>query len=290
MTTFNTQNSVSFALRHKYFQSSLQQVLRNALVSRAVFAFDESNLKTIENPYISTSGTATIQAVAGTYAVTAMATTEDSLTIADEVLVPTHIFDFEKKTANFNLFADFLDDMAYQVALKVDQFAINKITDVGSGTYTTPAGGFTTAANIPVICANLLSKVAGYAGGVANTPFLVIESTDVVGFAQAQVASGFSYADLALKNGFMTNYMGIEIYVVRSGTFTNTDLGTFTTDNAGHRLFGIKGLAPVGTAGGFGYDEKMVTGKTGREVVAYGYVGATVWANHRTLFVDITLA
>jgi len=41
--------------------------------------------------------------------------------------------------------------------------------------------------------------------------------------------------------------------------------------------------------GGFTYDEKMVSGKTGREVVAYGYVGAKIWAPHTSLFVNITL-
>lgn len=290
MSTFNTQNTVSFALRHKYFQTGLQQALRNSLISEAVFRRDTSNLKTIENPYISTSGTATLAAVGGTYTITAMATTEDSLSVADEVIVPTHVFDFESKTANFNLIADFLDDLMYQVAFTVDKFVLNKLLDIATGTYTTPAGGFTTAANVPVICANLLSKVAGYAGGLGSNPFLVIESTDLVGFAQAQVASGFSYADAALRNGFMTSYMGIDIYVIRTGTFVTATLGTLTAVNSGHRLFGLKNLGVFATPGGFSYEEKSITLKTGKEVVAYGYVGAKIWAPHLPLFVDITIA
>lgn len=290
MTTFNTQNTVSFALRHKYFQSGLQQALRNALVSEAICKVDRSDLKTIENPYISTSGTITQQAVAGTYTVTAMATTEDSLAVADEIIVPTHIFDFELKTANFDLITDFLDDMIYQVTYQVDKFVLNKLLDIATGTYTTPAGGFTTAANIPVICSNLLSKVAGYAGGLAASPFLVIESTDVVGFAQAQVASGFAYADAALNNGMMGSYMGIDIYVIRTGTFVTATVGTLTSVNAGHRFFGLKNLAVFASPRGVQYVEKDVTLKLGKEVVAYAYVGTKIWANFLGLFVDITLA
>ena len=290
MATFNTQNSVSFALRHKYFKSGLQQALRNALVSEAICKVDRSELKTIENPYISTSGTITHQAVAGTYTVSALATTEDSLAVADEIIVPTHIFDFEMRTANFNLITDFLDDLIYQVNFQVDKFVLNKLLDIATGTYTTPAGGFTTAANIPVICSNLLSKVAGYAGGLGANPFLVIESTDIVGFAQAQVASGFNYADSALNNGFMSNYMGIDIYVIRSGTFVTATLGTLTAVNSGHRFFGLKNLALFASPRGVQYEEKAVSLKTGKEVIAYAYVGAKIWAPHLPLFVDITLA
>lgn len=289
MATIGTQNSVTFVNRHKYFQAGLQQALRNSLISEAVFKVDRSDLKTIENPYISTSGTITQQAVAGTYSTSALATTEDSLIVADEVIVPTHVFDFEQRFSRSDLAADFLDDMIYQVSFQIDKFVLNKILDIATGTYTTPAGGFTAAANIPVICSNLLSKVAGYAGGIGANPFLVIESTDLVGFAQAQVASGFNYADAALRNGFMTSYMGIDIYVIRTGTFVTATVGTLTAVNSGHRLFGLKNLGVYASPRGVQYEEKAVSGKTGKEVVAWGYVGAKVWAPHLPLFVDITI-
>ncbi len=278
----------TYALRHKYFKSGLNQALRNALIAEAICTVDRSDLKTIENPYI-TATTATIQAVAGTYTVNAMTVTDDSLSVNDEVVDATQIFDFEMKTANFDLMADFLDELIYRVAAKIDQFVLNKILSLASGTYSTPAGGFTTAANVAVICGNLISKVAGFQSGVASNPFLVIESTDLVGFAQAQVASGFSYADAALNNGFMNNYMGIDIYVIRTGTFVTSTLGTLSAVNAGHRLFGITNLAVYASPRGLQYEEKGVTAKTGKEVVAYGYVGAYLWTPHAPLFVNITL-
>lgn len=279
----------TYALRNKYFKSNLEVALRNALVAEKICNVDKSDEKTIQNPYI-TNQTATIQAVAGTYTPAAMTVTDDALTVADEVWASTHVFDFETRTANFNLAANLLEDLIYSVTFKIDQFVLNKILDVATGTYTTPAGGFTTAANIPVICGELLGKVAGYQSGIASNPFLVIESTDIPGFAQAQVASGFAYADAALNNGFMGNYMGIKIYVVRTGTFVTTTLGTLTATNSGHRLFGISNLAMYASPRGVQYEEKGVTSKTGKEVVAYGLIGAKVWTPHLGLFVDITLA
>lgn len=263
--------------------------LKNALIAQKICNVDDSDLKTIENPYI-TQVTAAIQAVAGTYTPAARTVTDDSLSVDDEVVVSTQVYDFEMRTAAFNLMANFLDDLIYNVAYKIDQFVLNKIASQATGTYTTPAGGFTSAANVPVICANLLSKVAGFQSGVASNPFLVIESTDIVGFAQAQVASGFSYADAALHNGFIAEYMGIMIYVIRTGTFVTATLGTLTATNLNKRLFGISNLATYASPRGVQYDEKGVTGKTGKEVVAYGYIGTKVWTPQASLFVLITLA
>ena len=278
----------TFALRHKYFSANLQQALRNALVAEAICMVDNTDTKTIENPYI-TATTATIQAVAGTYSVNAMTVTDDSLSVNDEVVDATQVYDFEMRTGNFDFMANFLDELIYRVSAKIDQFVLNKMLSLASGAYTTPVGGFTTSANVAVICANLLSKVAGYQSGLASNPFLVIESTDIVGFAQAQVASGFSYADAALNNGFMNSYMGIRIYVIRAGTFVTATLGTLSATNSGHRLFGISNLALYASPRGVQYEEKGVTGKTGKEVVAYGLIGAYIWTPHAPLFVNITL-
>lgn len=290
MATIGTQNSVTFVNRHKYFQAALEQALRNRLVSREVFKWDTSNLKTIESPYISTDGTVTLQAVAGTYSTSALATTEDALNVADEAIVPTHIFDFEQRMAKFDLFADFADNLSYQLAFTIDKFALNKVLSQATGTYTTAAGGFTNPANIGKIMGDLLGKVAGYAQGVANTPFIVVESTDLTGFVQMAMSSGFNYADAALSNGFSGNVAGVDIHVIRSGTFVTATLGTLSATNSGRRLFGIKGMAVVANPGGMLYEEKPVSGKTGKEILAYGYVGAKVWAPQASLFVNITLA
>lgn len=279
----------TYSQRHKYFTSNLGVALRAALVAEAICNVDNSDLKTIENPYIQT-GTATIQAVAGTYSPSNRTVTDDALSVDDEVINSAHVFDFEARTSNFDLTANMLEQLMYETAFKVDQFVLNKILDQANGAYTTPAGGFSTPSNIPVIVGNLLSKVMGYQTGVLGSgPVLVLENTDIVGFVQAQVASGFAYADAALNNGFATNYAGVKIYVVRTGTFVTATLGTLSAVNSGHRLFGISKVATYASPRGTTYEEKSVSGKTGKELMVQALIGAKLWAIKYDLFVDITL-
>lgn len=274
--------------RAKYFSSNLQKVLRKALVAEKICAVDNSDSFYIHNPY-TTQPTAAIAAIAGTYSPSAWSVTDDTLTITDQVTYSGHVFDHERILNNYDLMANRMDEMAYAVAYGIDYFVVNNLLDTGTGTYTTPAGGFTTAANVPVIISNLCSKVMGYADSYKGL-FLVIENTDVVGFIQAQLASGFSYADAALKNGFLTSYAGVDIYVVRTNTFVTGSIGSTTVTCSGHRVFGVKNVATYASPRGVQYEEKAVSSKTGREIVAFGYVGFKLWTQKASLIVDITLA
>jgi len=281
----NTISSRSY--RDKYRSAALEQVLRNALVSEKICEVDRTDNKRIQSPYGS-QPTATVQAIAGTYSVNTYTTTDDTLTVTDEVIVAEHIFDFEDILNNFDIFAARTDEMLYQVATKIDYFVLNNLTEDGTGTYSTPAGGFETAANVNTIMANLISKVSGYADTYKGL-FLVIENTDLVGFIAAGATNGFSFADATLKNGFAGSWMGVDIYVVRSGTFVSDTIGTTTVTNSGHRVFGVKNVATYASPRGIRWEEKLVTGKTGKEVVTYGYVGFKLWATKTDLIVDITL-
>lgn len=288
MNTTGT-STIGTSWRAKYFSSKLQSVLRNALVCEKICQVDRSDSQYIHNPY-SNQPTAAVQAVAGTYSVSAWTITDDSLAVTDEVIYGEHVFDFERVMSNYSLISTRFDEMAYAVGFGIDKFVLNSLTEDGTGAYTTPAGGFTTAANINVIMSNLISKVAGYADTYKGL-FLVIENTDVVGFVQAQAANGFSYADAALNNGFMSNYMGVDIYVVRSGTFVTATLGSRSDiANSGHRVFGVKNVATYASPRGIQYDEKGVSGKTGKEIAVVGLVGFKLWTQKAGLIVDITLA
>lgn len=278
----------TYGNRDKYFMSQYDIVLRNALVCEKICDVDSSDVKRIQNPYGS-QPTATIQAVAGTYTVSAWTVTDDALTVTDEVIYAEHVFAHEEFFAVFDLAASRIDNIMYAVAFGIDKFVLNNLTEDATGSYTTPAGGFTTAANINEIMANLISRVGGYQD-VYRGLFLVIENTDLVGFMIAGATNGFSMADAVLRNGFMNEWMGVEIYVVRSGTFVDATLGTTTVTNAGHRVFGVKGVATYASPRGMQYKEKDVTLKTGQEIVVFGLVGFKLWAQKAGLVVDITIA
>ncbi len=288
MNTIGT-STTGTSWRHKYFAATMQHVLKKALVCEKICQVDNSDGKYIFNPY-SNQPTATVQAVAGTYSVTAYTVTDDTLTVTDEVIYSEQIFDFERIMHNYDLMADRFEEMSYAIAYGIDYFVLNSLTQDATGTYTTPTGGFTTAQNINQIVGDLSGKVMGYADAYKGL-FLVIENTDVTGFMQSMVANGFSYADSALNNGWMGSYMGVDIYVVRSGTFVTTTIGSRSDiANSGCRVFGVKNVATYASPRGIQYDEKGVTGKTGKEVVTYGLVGFKLWTQKAALIVKITLA
>lgn len=287
MNTLATQQ-----YREKYMSKTLAHALRNGLVAEKICQVDRSDAKVIKSPY-QTAPATVVQAIAGTYTPAAYTTTNDSLTVADEFVVSEHIFDFEDVLSDFDVYAARIDDMTYSVMAAIDKYVLNVILEAGTGAYTTPVGGFTVASNINAIISNLASKVMGYADAYKGM-FLIVENTDVPGFMQAQMTNGFSFADAALNNGFMTTYGGVEVYVVRSGTFEDdaatSDSGSQTWSNSGHRLFGVKGVCTYASPRGVRFEEKGVSGKTGKEVVVVGYVGAKVWTPKAGLIVDITLA
>lgn len=282
----NTIASTSY--RTKFLQATLNQNLRNALVCEKICQVDRSDSKYIYNPYGS-QPTATVQAIAGTYSATAYTLTDDTLTVSDEFIYAEHIYDWENLLNNFDLFASRIDEMTYAIATAIDKFVLNNLCDDCTGTYETPAGGFTTVGNINEIMANLIAKVSGYAEAYKGL-YLVIENTDVVGFMQAMATNGYSFADAALNNGWMGAYMGVDIYVVRTGTFVTDTLGSTSVVCSGHRLFGVKGVSTYCQPRDVRVEEKGVTGKTGKEVVVYGYVGFAAWVPKRGLTIDITLA
>lgn len=285
----NTQST--YGNRDKYFQSQYAIVLRNALVCEKICKVDNSDSKRIQNPYGS-QPTATIQAVAGTYSVSAWTVTDDALTVTDEVIYAEHVFAHEEFFAALDLAQSRIDNMMYGVAYGIDKFVLNNLCEDATGTYTTPAGGFTTSANINEIFANIVSSVAGYQTDYQSGPglFVVVENTDLTGLMVAGATNGFNSADAVINNGRVGQWMGVDIFVVRSGTFVSATLGTTTVTNSGHRVAGVKGAASYASPRGMQYDEKGVTGKTGKEIVVFGLIGFKLWAQNAGLVVDITLA
>ena len=282
----------SEAGRRNYLLSQFDIVLRNALIAEKICDVRNGDEKTVENPYGS-QPTATIQAVAGTYGVSSWTVTADTLTVTDEIIYSEHVFAHEEFFSVFDIAASRLDNMMYAVAFGVDKFVLNNLCEDATGSMSTPAGGFAESANINTIIATLVSKVAGYETpyhNEGNSMFLVIENTDLVGLMIAGMTSGFQFADRHLNNGKVTEYGGVDIHVVRSGLFVDATIGTTTVANSGHRVGGVKGVATYASPRGISYEEKGVTGKTGKEIVVFSLCGFKLWAQKAPLIVDILLA
>jgi hypothetical protein len=101
--------------------ASLDQALRASLVAEAVCKVDRSEVRYIDNPYL-TAPTVTVQALTGTYSVDTVTTSDAGLTVSDEFIASAHIFDFESALSAFNIWADRIDDMTAAVAIKIDKW------------------------------------------------------------------------------------------------------------------------------------------------------------------------
>lgn len=290
MATTNSLSTKTY--RDKYRAAQIMQALKNDVVAEKVCMVDRSDAKTISSPYV-TAMTTVVQAAAGTYTPANVTTTDDTLTVTDEFIVAAQIKGFEQILANFDLFYAANTAMTNSVVQAVDKWVLNELCENGTGTYTTPAGGFTTSANVITIISNIISKTAGYADAMSGL-YVVVENTDLAGIIPAIASSGFRYADAALTNGVYGNILGVDIYVVRSGTFVDLTAtgasGTKTWTNAGHRVGGVKKVSTYAFPRGLQFEEKGVTGVTGKEVVVYGLLGFKQWTPTATLTIDITLA
>jgi hypothetical protein len=283
---YTTNTIATQQYRDKYRLAQLDHALRNALVAEKICMVDRTADKYIYCPY-QTAPTTVVQTIIGTYTPANSETVNETFTLTYEFIVSEQIKDFESSLSKFDVFAARTDDMTASVVTKVDQYVLNKMVAGAGTTLDTPGGGFSTPANVPVILGDVCGKLMGYADTYKGI-YCVIENTDVSGFIQFQGASGFSYADAALNNGFMANAFGVEIYVARTGTFTTSTVGEAFT-NSGHRLAGVKGVVTYAAPRGIQVEEKPVTGMTGKEVVVFGYAGAKVWTPKAALTIDITI-
>ena len=273
--------------REGYLKTRLSVLLRRALISVAICDVDNSGDKKIDNPY-SSQPAVTQQALTGTYTVANWTTTEQALEVDQEIIVAEHIFDFEKRLTRFDLFNNRMDEMFYQVRAQADKWVLNELVNDAGATYTTPAKHFALVTNVPVIFGNLIATVAGYTEMYTGL-FLVIHNTEMPGIIATQVGSGFSYADMALNNGFLMNYMGVDIYVTRTGTFVDATINGVAYTNANNRVFGVKGSSTFAFPREVMYEEKEVSLKTGKEIAVYGYIGHKLWEETSDLIVDVVL-
>lgn len=273
-----------------YVKSTLDLGLRSMTVSDKIFPADRSGVRYKANPYLS-AATATVAAQAGTYSVSTATTTDEACTVTDQVTYAVHDFEFEETQSRVNLGQSYYLDMAAAVAVKVDQFVLNKILDGATvTTYSAPTGGFTAQANINTIFANINAKLDGYSD-TWRGKFVVLENTDMVGLYQAGATNGFNFADSVLRNGEVGNWMGVKIFVVRSGVFTTATIGTLTATNLNHRLAGVMNVPGYNLQpGGVQYQELKVTGKTGMELACWVNVGAQVWTQKAALLIDIDVS
>lgn len=272
--------------REKYAKGRLDYNLRRRAIAAEIFMVDNSANLYVDNPFVTTTG-ANAEAMAGTLTLGDLTITNDRFEVTEWVHETVHIFDFENRFNDFDLFSAAIDEMTSNVALMADKIALNKVADNAGANIATLSGGMAQA-NIDDLFGKIAGEFAGYQG-VENGVYLAVENTEVPGLVQKQILTGFSFADATANNGLGGEYMGVEIYVTRTGTFVNGTVGTGTYTNANVRLCGVKKTASFAMIREGGYREVDVSLKTGKEVSVFGYVDAHVWTTKAPLTATVTL-
>lgn len=284
--TLNTNNATSW--RKKWMPNLLQAALRTALVTDKICSVDTSDVFYIENPYGS-AATVTQQALLGTYSVGTYTSTADTLTLTEEFVWSEHVYSIEKVAQIADIKGSRMQEAMGVMAEAIDKYVLNALCDAGTGTYSTPSGGFTTSGNVLPILAALGGKFAGYKNAF-NKKYLVVEAADTTGISLAGMSNGFQNADDFLNNGYKGHLGGFDIYAVPDGTFVSATLGTATFTNSGHRVAGIAGISTVLRPGAkMEWMEKEVTGKRGVELALAADVGFKAWFQKLALTIDITI-
>lgn len=286
--TFNFTEATAY--RKKWVSGMFQEILQSATVAEKIMAVDTSNVKYIENPYAD-AGVVTQQSPVGTYGVDTFSVTADTLTVSEEFVWSEHVFTFEQIVAVVDVKGSRMKEAMAKMATAVDKYALNALGNGGTGTYSTPAGGFAQA-NIIEILSKLSGKFAGYSEDF-NGKYLVIEQSDLPGFIAAGMTNGFNFADTFLRNGYVGTlaWGGFDVYVKTDGTFVTATLGTLSATNAGKRIAGIKKMATLARPSDkLVWEEKQVGGSFGWELAMGVYAGVKVWAQKAALTVAITIA
>lgn len=278
-------NTISAQTYKQMWERTLQRQLEKSLVSYRIANTITDAVKQIHNPYQSRP-TATDQALAGTYTVATFSTTDDTITVDKEAIVAEHVYKHEQLLSRYDLGVERAKEHAYVIKEKIDAVAFQTIATT-SGTLTVDNTDLGGAAGPITLSANNVDDVFRVAMEkllAANVPvdrgvFIVLAPDHLTKLAEFQQSNGFSMADAALRNGFVTQFGGFDVFV------SNQLYNDGTQDHAIAGAYGAFQL--VLPRGGATFETKAVSGKTGREIVSQQIYGMGVWNYDKTKLVDI---
>lgn len=202
------------------YESVLQERLSQPLTWKEVCLVKYTNSGIWRNPYLTdpTLGTGT----RGTgYTSTAIATTDDTVTISDYIYAAEHIDDADLAVKTFSDFMEIADRMGTVLGEGMETEMLSEHAQWTNFDNASIGGG---AGNITVSTSNIkkiitsMKREVREAGGEdlanRNGMFIVWRAADFELLETIASAEGFNTADDALKNGIKQGfkYMGVEHY------------------------------------------------------------------------------
>jgi len=301
----STTNDVT-AITPEVWSTVLQDNLKKSLV-----AFGVANVETrmplgygdvIHKQYM-TSVTAAAYSPGTDVALDDQSFSTDDLTVNRKFYTASYIDDIEQLQANVNIQRALLDDATYQLGTLIDTEVLANVsagTSAGGAQLTYGAFGLSDAWHLNSVTAGTGNIVNVFANA---TKMLLDNNCENFGdwvavlnplfasrLAVKSTGLGYNFADAALRNGYIGDFMGFQIYVSNNLPSYAEPSGVHTTFTgiAGvtDLYFGRKGMIDVVLQQAPKVEIKDSPLRIGKNVIVWSLWGDTVYTRNKSRFLD----
>jgi hypothetical protein len=225
------------ASKAEFWEARAQINLRKSLVAMEVAAVTTSlsGGDKIHKPYF-TEHSAVAYTAGKDVTLQGASSTDDSITISTFKDVPMYIDEAEETQSFYNTMAEITDSASYQLRDAIDT-AVFAQSDNGTEFDAGDLGG-TDGSAIILSSSNIISLFSNARKALqklnvteANDFCAVLSPAALAYVAQSATGNGFNFADAALSNGKVGNFMGFDLYM-SNNLATATYGGRTSTTNS----------------------------------------------------------
>ncbi len=276
------------ASKAEFWEARAQINLRKSLVAQEVAAVTTtvSGGDKIHKPYF-TEHSAVTYTPGTDVTLQGVSANDDSITINTFKDVPIYIDEAEETQSYYDTMAEATDSASYQLRDAIDTAVFAKVTE--GVTFDAGDMGGTDGSAIILASTNIISlfsnarKVLQKLNVEEAGDFCAVLSPAALAYvAQSATSVGFNFADAALFNGKVGNYMGFDLYM-SNNLSTETYGGTTNTTNSYIGKKKMIQLIMLATPRMKVVDTELKIGKAIHFWTGYG-VG--VWTKDKSRFLD----
>jgi hypothetical protein len=280
------------ASKAEFWEARGQINLRKALVAMEVASVTMtiSGADKLHKPYF-TEHSAAAYTPGTEMTLQGASSTDDSITINTFKVVPIYIDEAEETQSYYNTMAESVDSASYQLRDAIDSAVFGQVdsgTEFDDGDIGGTAGSaiVLSSANIIALFSNARKALQTLNVVEAGDFCAVLPPAALAKIAQSATSVGFNFADAALSNGKVGNYMGFDLYMsnnLSTGTFGGTADTTYCYIGKKKMIQLIMLASPKMKV----VDTELLIGKAIQYWTGYG-VG--VWTRDKSRFLDAKIS
>ncbi len=276
--------SASFA---EFWETMAQDNLRKTMVAYAVAnVTSKQGVDKVHKPYYEELSASSYTAGTG-MKILDVTSTDDSINISTVYAVPFYLDDTYGVTDYYDTMSEMTTSASYQLKDTIDQAVFANVDsgiefDDGDIGGTDGSAIVATTANVLSIFVNARKTLQEANVVEANDFVAVVQPSFAAIIAQLATSQGFNFADAALMNGQVGEYMGFRIFITNNLT-TATYGGTALTANTYIGKAGMIELIMQQTPKMKVVDVSDVIGKN---ITFWTKYGTGVWTRNKSRFLD----